>query len=97
MWRGEVELNSPLLVEVLEVEANELRAIACDYLFGDPEAAYNVLPNEVLHFKASDLVECFGLDPLGELVSDCKHVDSLLGGCRKLPHYVHPPLHEGPR
>ena len=43
-----------------------------------------------------DLVESLSLDLLGEVVGDCKHVDSLLDGYRKLLHYVHSPLYEGP-
>ena len=96
-WSGEAELNSLLFAKVLEVEVNELRIIVHDYLFGDPEAAYEFPSNEVVHFVVSDLVESFSLYPLGEVVGDCKHVDSLPGGCRTLPHYVHPPLHEGTR
>ena len=96
-WSGEVELNSPFFAEILEFKDNELRAIVRDYRFRDLEVACNVLPNEVLHFAVSDLVESFSLYPLGEVVDDFKYIDSLPGGCRKLPHYAHPQLYQRPR
>ena len=36
-WSGLVKLDPPFLTEVLEVKADELKAIICDYLFGDLE------------------------------------------------------------
>ena len=59
--------------------------------------ANEILTNEVLHFTIANLVECFGLYPLGEVVYNYEYVNSLAGGCRKFPHYIHSPFHEGPR
>lgn len=80
----------------MKVKREELGTTICDYLLGDPEVENDILSYEVLYFVATDLVECFNLYPFGEVVCDCEHVDLLTGGYRKLPHYVHPPLHEGP-
>ena len=55
MQSGEVEFDPPFLAKVLEFEADELRAIFRDYLFGDPKVAYDILPNEFLHFAILDL------------------------------------------
>ena len=46
--------------------------------------------------KGLDLMEGLSFYPLSEVVGDCEHVHELAGCYRKLSHYVHPPLHEGP-
>ena len=70
-WSREVKLDPSLFTKVLKVEAIELRAIVSEYLFLDSKVVYDVLPNEVLHFDVLDLVECFSLNPLSKVVSDC--------------------------
>ena len=79
-WSREVELDPPFLAEVLEVEANELRAIVCNYLFRDPKGAYDILPYEIFCFVVLDLMESFSLDLFGEVINDCKHVDVFVQG-----------------
>ena len=61
----------------------------CDYLFGYSKAA-----DDILHLSILDLVVSLGFYPLGEIVYDRKHIDLLVEGHRKLPHNVHPTLHE---
>ena len=73
-----------------------MRSIVGDDLFGDAEAADNVLPDEVFDFSVSDLMVGLSFHPLGEVVCDCDHVHMLAGCYRKLSHNVHSPLHEGP-
>ena len=72
-----------------------MRSIVDDDLFGDVEAAYDVLPNKVFGFSIADLMICLSFHPLGEVVCDCEHVHALAGCCRKLSHDDHSPLHEG--
>lgn len=95
-WSGEGELDSLFFVEVLEFKRDELSAIVRENLLGDPKTADDVLLDEVLDLTIMDLVVGLGLHPLGEIVCDEEHVNSLPEGNRKLPHYVHPPLHERP-
>ena len=95
-WSGEEEFNSPFFTEFLEVERDELRATVCDYLLGYSKAADNIFPYEVLYLSILDLVICPGLYPLGEIVCNLEHINSLVGGYKKLPYYVHPSLYEGP-
>ena len=40
----------------------------------------DILLYEVLHLAISNLVKNFNLDPLGEVVNDYKHVESLSRG-----------------
>ena len=42
-------------------------------------------------------MESLSLYPLGEIVSDYKHVHPLAWGRWEFTDNVHPPLHEGPR
>ena len=56
---------------------DELRAIVGDYLFRNAEAAYYILPDEVLDLTVTDLMEGLSLYPLGEIVGDRKHVHLL--------------------
>ena len=94
-WSGIIELDPPLPAKVLELMADELRAIVGDYLFWYAEAAYHILPDEIFDFSVTDLVLCINFHPFGEVVRDWEHVYSLAGSCRKLPHNVHTPFHEG--
>ena len=54
-----------------------MRPIVGDYLFGDAEAADDVIPDEVFDFSIMDLMVCFSLHPLSEVVYDCEHVYTL--------------------
>ena len=56
---------------------DELRAIVGDYLFRNAKAAYYILLDEVLDLMVTDLIEGLSLYPLGEIVSDRKHVHPL--------------------
>ena len=69
-WSGVVKLDPPFLAEVLELKANELRAVVDDNLLRNTEAAYDIFPYEVLDFVVIDLMEGLSLDPLGEVVND---------------------------
>ena len=73
-----------------------MRSIVSYDLFGNTEAADDVLLDEVFDFSVVDLMVCLSFYPLGEVVCDCEHVYTLAGYCRKLSHNVHFPLHEGP-
>ena len=76
---------------------NELRAIVSDCLFQNAEAAYYILPDEVLDLTVTDLMKGLSLYPLGEVVGDRKHVHPLAWACWEFTNDVHPPFHEGPR
>ena len=76
-WSGAVKLDPPFFAKVLEFMNDELRAIVGDYLFRNFEVAYNILPNEVLDFTVTDLMEGLCLYPFSEVVSDRKHVHPL--------------------
>ena len=43
------------------------------------------------------MVVSLGFYPFGEIVYECKHIDLLAEGHKKLPHNVYPPFHERPR
>ena len=70
-------LDTPLLLEILEVEADELRPIIGDYLLQHSEQADDVVPNEFFHLVVSDLMEGFNFDPFGKAVGDINYVDPL--------------------
>ena len=76
---------------------DELRTIVGDYLFRNAEAAYYILPDEVLDLTVTDLMKGLSLYPLGKVVGDLKHVHPLAWGHSEFTDDVHPPLHEGPR
>ena len=76
---------------------DELRTIVDDYLFRNAEAAYYILPDEVLDLTVTDLMKGLSLYPLGEVVGDRKHVHPLAWGRWEFTDDVYPPFHEGPR
>lgn len=80
----------------MELKADKLRAIVSDYLFWNAKATYDVLPYEFLDLTVMDLVEGFSLNPLGKVVGDCEHVDSLAKSHYEFFNDVYPLLHEWP-
>ena len=57
VWREVVQFNPPLFIEILELKADELRAIVGDYLFWNSKVADDALLYKVLDFAVVDLVE----------------------------------------
>ena len=96
-WSGVVELNPPFFAEVLELIIDELRTIISDYLFWNTEAAYDILPNEVLDFMFSNLMEGLSLYLLSRVIGDYEHVHPLASGYWEFTNDVHPPFHESPK
>ena len=88
MGSGVVHLDLPFLAEVLELKANELRAIVGDNHFWNAEAAYDILPNKVLKLAVTELMEGLSFDPLGEVVGDREHVNPLARGCWEFANNV---------
>ena len=95
-WSGVVKLDPPFLAEVLELKANELRAVIGENLLWYAEAAYDILPDEVLNFAVRDLMKGLSFNPLGEVVSNREHVNPLARGQWEFVDDVHPPFHEWP-
>ena len=95
-WSGVVELDPLFFAEVLELMTNELRTIIGDYLFWNAETAFNILPDEVLDFTVTDLMEGLSLNPLSEVIDDYEHVHPLAWGHWEFTDDVHPPFHERP-
>ena len=96
-WSEVVELDPPFLAQVLELKADELRAIVSDYLLWYAEVANDILPYELFDFSVADLMEGLSFYPLSEVIGHCEHVYPLARGRWEFVDDVYPPFHEWPR